>query len=292
MKNKKLLAGIMLGLTGVMAFSGCSMNGEEKGLLDSLTNNTDKIVSLVEGKFTKEDALGKINIARMNLALNNFDQCKIEVNRRSYVGIFDHVADDDYFNDDIDIYYKRVDENKKYLAMVDNNKDEIRRLIESDFSVNKHYSYWAGGNKTEIEFSDGLYSLEYLDALGVFGTFSTLDIKNICDVSFEDDVYTIILQSNNFSNLTNSIIRNNLEIKIKNNYFVYCKVKCISYACNVEKYQKDSEGNIILDEEGLPNGIVESMEMEVDETVQMEINYSYENIDFTNVENKINQLKK
>ena len=59
---------------------------------------------------------------------------------------------------------------------------------------------------------------------------------------------------------------------------------------NVEKYQKDSEGNIILDEEGLPNGIVESMEKEVGGTAQIEINYSYENIDFTNVENKINQL--
>ena len=68
-KTKKILAGACLGLVGMGALTGCSLNDDQKKALDLITEKSDEIVNLLEknmqltnSKLSKEEAYKEINI--------------------------------------------------------------------------------------------------------------------------------------------------------------------------------------------------------------------------------------
>ncbi len=311
MKNKlgkKLLVGgacACLLLTGGLTLSGCSLSDEQQKALDVLVANTETLVtdfgSYLDGqnaKIDKDKAVEMISKSRLNFVMSNFNQLDMKVNMNMYEGYEDKLLYEGSFQQ---VY--KSENGVKFIAEIEDG--EIESISKSDFNKDLHYSYLNVDNEetfdSEVEYKHIMWSMTSADIfnqmpVGEIGEINTNDIYNIKSIEggyeFELVIKLTDLTETDLSKYEEDaevVIYNIImKIEIKNDYITKVNFKGIQTTVPVEDL-KENEGTIELDEHGIP--VIYNYAYINVVTELMDVEYNYENIDFSTIEEKIAEIE-
>lgn len=144
MKNKKIMAGLALGVMGSALLTGCAMSDEQQAALDKVVNKADQIIELVEKnnkKITKEEGV----------LLHKYAVAKLQLNKDN---VWDNlIVDTEFASQDGDFHAEshlfKLANGKNVAYMVQD--EEILRYCDSDQE--------AGRTVTEGNSGDGSMSM-------------------------------------------------------------------------------------------------------------------------------------
>lgn len=91
-KTKKILAGACLGLVGMGLMTGCSMNEDQKAALDLIVNKADEVIELVENQnkqLSKQGAYDMIVMANNALKMGLINEFEVSYLSKVYNNYFE-----------------------------------------------------------------------------------------------------------------------------------------------------------------------------------------------------------
>lgn len=306
--GKKLLAGgacACLLLTGGLTLSGCSLSGDQQKALDVLVSNTETLVkdfgSYLDNqntKISKEKAVEIISRSRLNFIMGNFDHLQMKVSQNMFEGFEDKLDDSGTFER---IY--RSENGVKIIADIEN--EQFYSIKKSDFNNDIHYKWTKSDNFSEVEYSSAMWQLYYTDIFSQtpFNFIGEINEEDIYDVKLVDGGYEFEIvaehstitetdlskyEEDDVVNIYNII----MNVEIKNNYITKVSYKGIATEVPINDLLKESNGEnntIVLNANGVP--IVDSYDNAEIVTNITNVEYKYENIDYSVIDAKIAEIE-
>lgn len=259
-KTKKILAGACLGLVGMGCLSGCALTADQSAALDMVVEKSDKIITLLEEnmelnnrKLTKVEAVERVLLARRKFDLMQFNQFEFSVKQSAYKGAFDNL--EDTFEEK---WLFRKNGDSKLMAVIYGG--EFDSIITSNFQTNEHLE-WENGDES---FSSREYKTN--DFL-----FTLLD-ETLMEIS-EQDVKSVEVAESGY------VIKTSSEELNEEDRIVMEFVLNLSF----DGYLTSFAGSILFVEED------DNHEEHV-ESVSIECNIKYDDVDFSAVDAKIASL--
>lgn len=263
-KTKKILAGLGLSIVGMGALTGCSLTGDQQAALDLITDKADEIVNLLEKnmefnntKLTKEEAAEKILLARNNAEQGLFNEFEMVMTQANYTGILDKKLES---GTGTFIRKLRVDGQKKTAAFFYN--EEISQIVYSDFENNEHkeYSSYLGETWQDRDYDSYDFDVSEDFLSNIYP--ATITAEDIMDIQVLENGY-------NFKVL---VVENRLSIQLEITVSNDCRLMF-------------AEAIAVSEFETLPN----SNKWEK-QTAVATLEFKYENVDFTTIDQKIATL--
>lgn len=265
-KTKKIFAGAILGLVGVGCLTGCSMSAEQKAALDLITEKSDKIVNLLEDNMeynnknlSKEEAAEKILIGRNIFKFANFNEFEMSMIQNEYYGVFDKIKNTYTSNENTPwrLLYRK-DGNSKIFATAEGNVLDGIKI--SDFAKNEHLE-WDNGESSfsSREYKTDDFIFDHFDNFLSGFIASEITSNHIKDIIVTDNGYEFSTCVNSPSMATGADVESRLNISFDG--FI-TKWICKAVINNSNEY----------------------------ESIYVEFNFKYSNVDFSDVDAKISEL--
>lgn len=190
-KTKKILAAACLGFVGAGCLTGCALNEDQKAALDLITEKSDEIIMLLEdnmkltnSKLSKQEAYEKIMLAINKLTVGMLDQVHISRSGEEYEGVFDKLNES--HSRKYDAYYRKEGD-KKIIATLEDG--EFQEIMVSDFGVNNHYA-WENGQ-------DSLQERTYRHSDFLISKYDISSDAGLDEIT-PDDIYDIVVKDETY----------------------------------------------------------------------------------------------
>jgi len=313
-KTKKILAGACLGLVGMGCLTGCAMSDEQKKALDLITEKSDEIINLLEDnmsmqntKLTKEEAAEKILIAR-NFWLDSKYDVLLSFTQTQYEGLYDKVLGGPV---NAKLYINKNENGFRYAETFDDGNDSEQFYIKQD-NVNEVYYSWSSGNsgfrQKQYHQAESIGHLHELDILYSFefGEISSEMIKNLEILEDGSYKFTIYKYECGYDYRSNEPHANRykLTLTLKNDKFTNFEIESIFLQNQglPSGLSVDEETKKLIDEpEVVFNTLISYMDANYgsattisEDRVFVDVwkgSYQYENVDFTEVNEKFAQIE-
>ena len=313
MKNKlgkKLLVGgtcACLLLTGGLTLSGCSLSADQQKAIDVLVTNTETLVddfgAYLDGqnaKIDKEKAVEMIAKSRLNFKISNFNNMQMTAKMYMYEGFEDKLVD----GSELQMVYKSENGIKISAEVEDGILTDINK---SDFNKDLHYRCHIADDQDEenfskLEYSSNMWLMDSADIfsqipVGEIGEITSSDIYNIKSIEggyeFELVIKVTDLTETDLSKCEEDaevVIYNIImKIEIKNDYITKVNFKGIQTTVPVKDLKINEDEIIELDKNGVP--IIYNYAYIDVVTMIMDVEYKYEDIDYSEIEEKIAEIE-